>query len=69
MITYGPYKVNGQLEPESNRNFDQSLRGMNFEWGIRDIRDIQEEAAREGLEMQEIFEMPANNKMLVFVKH
>ena len=41
---------------------------MNFEWGIRDIRDIETEAAREGLELTNIEEMPANNKMLIFVK-
>jgi len=68
LITYGPYSVNGVLEPESNRQFDQNLKGMNFEWGIRDVRDIETEAAREGLELTNIEEMPANNKMLIFVK-
>jgi len=69
LITYGPYKVNGILEPESNRNFDQNLQGMNPEWGIRDISEIEMEAAREGLEIVEIADMPANNKMLIFKKH
>ena len=68
LITYGPYKVNGVLEPESNRSFDRSLQGMNFLWGIRDIKDIETEAAREGLEMTNIIEMPANNKMLILEK-
>ena len=68
LITYGPYKHNGVLEPESNRQFDQSLRGMNWEWGIRDIEDIKAEAARERLELTNLVEMPANNKMLVFTK-
>ena len=68
LITYGPYKHNGILEPESNRQFDQSLRGMNWKWGIRDTKDIETEAAREGLELTNIVEMPANNKMLIFIK-
>ena len=69
LITYGPYMNNGILEPESNRSFDASLRGMNQEWGIRDITDIENEAAREELELSNIVDMPANNKMLIFTKH
>ena len=68
LITYGPYRVNGILEPESNRSFDRSLQGMNFLWGIRDIKDIETEAAREGLELINIIDMPANNKMLIMEK-
>ena len=41
---------------------------MNWEWGIRDIEDIKAEAARERLELTNLVEMPANNKMLVFTK-
>lgn len=68
LITYGPYSLDGVLEPESNRNFDHSLRGMNVEWGIRDIRDLESEAARERLELFKVVDMPANNKMLIFKK-
>ena len=66
LITYGPYALDGVLEPESNRSFDFSLKGMNEEWGIRDIRDLEGEAARERLELFKVVEMPANNKMLFF---
>jgi len=68
LITYGPYSLDGVLEPESNRTFDQSLRGMNIEWGIRDIRDLEGEAARERLELFKVVDMPANNKTLIFKK-
>jgi len=60
--------LDGTLEPESNRSFDQNLRGMNVEWGIRDIRDLEVEAAREQLELVKVVDMPANNKMLIFKK-
>ena len=60
--------MDGTLEPESNRSFDQNLRGMNVEWGIRDIRDLEVEAAREQLELVKVVDMPANNKMLIFKK-
>jgi len=66
LITYGPYSLDGVLEPESNRSFDFSLKGMNEEWGIRDIRDLEGEAARERLELFKVVDMPANNKMLFF---
>ena len=56
------------IEADSNRSFDRSLRGMNEEWGLRDIRDLVWEAAREGLELSKIVDMPANNKMLIFKK-
>ena len=68
LITYGPYSHNGVLTPESNRSFDASLKGMNFEWGIRDINDLEMEAAREDLELTKIIDLPANNKMLIFTK-
>ena len=69
LITYGPYRHNGVLSPDSNRSFDASLRGMNEEWGIREINDLELEAAREDLELDRILEMPANNKMLIFTKY
>ena len=69
LITYGPYRHNGLLSPDSNRSFDASLRGMNHEWGIREINDLELEGAREDLELDRIIDMPANNKMLIFTKH
>ena len=69
LITYGPYRHNGILTPDTNRSFDASLRGMNHEWGIREIKDLELEGAREDLELDRIIDMPANNKMLIFTKH
>lgn len=67
LITYGPYAVNGQLTPESNVLFDQSLRSRNAEWGVRDVRDLQTLAANHGLHLaQAPLDLPANNKLLVF---
>lgn len=68
LVTYGPYAVNGVLEPESNVNFNQSLQALNPEWGIRDLTDVAREAATQGLEMVNVMEMPANNKTVVFKK-
>lgn len=69
LLTYGPYAVDGLLKPDSNVRFDQSLRSRDPSWGIRDIRDLQAEATKHGLSFDKTFEMPANNKCLLFTKH
>lgn len=68
LITYGPYANNGILQPTSNVNFDKSLRANNPEWGIRDIMEISQLAVDRKFVHEEIFDMPANNKMLLFRK-
>lgn len=40
LLMYGPFAVDGILEPQSNIDFDHSLKLNNPEWGIRDIRDL-----------------------------
>jgi len=66
LITYGPYAEGGNLEPESNVRFDESLRNQNHEWGIRDIDDLQNLGEGNGLKLIKRFDMPANNKTLIF---
>ena len=68
LFTYGPYALNGSLTPESNVQFDETLRAQNSDWGIRDIADLTALAAKNGLKMEAKHEMPANNKILVWKK-
>jgi len=68
LVTYGPYAQDGVLTPESNQQFDLNLRSRDASWGIRDIRELKEVAAAQGLNLDQVIEMPANNKTLVFVK-
>lgn len=68
LITYGPYAVNGVLEPESNINFDFYLRSQNPLWGVRDIADLDVIAKQFGIAFERSFDMPANNKVCVWRK-
>jgi hypothetical protein len=50
----------------ANRNFDASLQSRDPSWGVRDLEAVIEAASREGLELKEKIEMPANNLSLIF---
>lgn len=68
LVTYGPFAHNGVITPESNVNFDRSLRRQNPEWGLRDINDLEKLAQRYGIKLLKIYDLPANNKCLVWKK-
>lgn len=68
VITYGPYAINGVLTPDSNKNFDQHLRQTNPEWGVRDLRDIEQLANQFNIKLMQTYDMPANNKICVWKK-
>jgi SAM-dependent methyltransferase len=66
LLLYGPFKRGGRHTAPSNAIFDSSLRATDAEWGIRDIADLETLAAKVGLKLREIVDMPANNLVLVF---
>lgn len=66
LILYGPYRRAGVPTAASNEAFDESLRARNPEWGLRDLEAVEAEAAGQGLRLERIVEMPANNLILVF---
>jgi hypothetical protein len=66
LLTYGPYKVDGQHTAPSNAAFDQSLRERDAAWGVRDVSDVAGAAAQHGLKLIERVTVPANNFVLVF---
>jgi len=68
MFVYGPFMRNGRHTAPSNAAFDASLRSTNTEWGVRDAGDVAALAARNGLSMIDIVEMPANNLILIFAR-
>lgn len=66
LVTYGPYRIDGQQTAPSNERFDADLRARDPSWGVRDLSDVTAHAERHGLHLRERVDMPANNFTLVF---
>ena len=66
LFVYSPFMRDGRHNSEGNRQFDRSLRAQNPVLGLRDVNDVTDCAAENGLTLEEIVEMPANNRSLVF---
>ena len=65
---YGPFMRDGAHTAPSNAAFDASLRHGDPAWGLRDIDDVADVAARNGLHLKDVVAMPANNFSLIFRK-
>lgn len=65
---YGPFNHNGRFTSESNARFDLQLKMRDSLSGIRDIIDLQQQAEKYHLMLQEDCPMPANNRLLVWRK-
>ncbi|KAK2587206.1 hypothetical protein KPH14_002949 [Odynerus spinipes] len=68
LFTYGPYAIDGVITPESNIQFDKSLKSQNPDWGLRELRDLEKLAEENDIKIMEMFDMPANNKTIVWKK-
>jgi len=68
LYLYGAYRQAGVETAPSNAAFDQSLRARDPEWGVRELDEVAAEAERNGLGLEVITPMPANNLSLVFRK-
>jgi SAM-dependent methyltransferase len=66
LFFYGPFKRGGKHTAPSNETFDQSLKSRDPSWGIRDFEEIVRLAKAEGLELESVTEMPANNLSVLF---
>lgn len=65
---YGPFNYGGCYTSESNARFDQWLKQRDPLSGIRDFEVLNELAESAGLKLKKDYEMPANNRILTWLK-
>jgi len=65
---YGPYKRGGKHTAPSNEAFEAWLKERDPSFGVRDLAEVEREAAHHGFSLREIVVMPANNLSLVFAR-
>jgi SAM-dependent methyltransferase len=68
LLLYGPFHGGGVPTAPSNVAFDAHLRSLDPAMGVRDAREVAEQALSLGLEALADGAMPANNRTLVFRK-
>ena len=68
LITYGPFRYQGEFTSESNAQFDTWLKQRDKKSGIRDISELAEVAEKVSLKLLQDIAMPANNQLLVWQK-
>ncbi len=68
MCVYGPFRYHGRHTSASNQRFDTELRERDPKSGIRDIDDVCELAAASRLRLAVDHDLPANNRLLEFVR-
>ncbi|MBY0413435.1 MAG: DUF938 domain-containing protein [Bdellovibrionales bacterium] len=68
VIIYGPFNYNGSFTSESNAEFDKNLKEKNAESGIRAFEDVNSNMIKNGFTLYKDFEMPANNRTLVYTR-
>jgi len=67
-ILYGPFNYRGRFTTEGNARFDQWLKSRDPQSGIRDMEALTRLGEAYGLRLHRDFSMPANNRMVVWVK-
>ena len=65
---YGPFRIDGRFNTESNERFDASLRHRDAAMGIRDLETLDEFGASRGLQRQRLYAMPSNNFLAVWMR-
>lgn len=68
VLIYGPFNYNGDFTSPSNKEFDEFLRARNPQSGIRSFEDVHKAMVKNGFELLKDYEMPANNRLLAFVR-
>jgi len=65
LYLYGAYRQAAVETAPSNQAFDASLKARDPAWGVRDLEQVTAEAEKNGLRLEEVIPMPANNLSVV----
>ncbi len=65
---YGPFNYNGAYTSPSNARFDTWLKARDSASGVRDFEALDGLAKIAGMSLAQDYEMPANNRILVWRK-
>lgn len=68
LVLYGPYRRKDHPTAPSNEAFDEDLKRRDPRWGLRLLEDVEACAEKNGLALERVVEMPANNLTVVFRK-
>ena len=68
LAVYGPFNYGGRFTSDSNARFDQWLKSRDPASGVRDFDRVDQLANQQGLTLVQDYAMPANNRMLVWIK-
>lgn len=68
LVIYGPFRDGEEFDAESNRRFDEQLRGRDPDMGLRDVLKVRQMAEDTGWTAEAEISMPANNRILIFRK-
>lgn len=68
LVIYGPFNYNDKFTSESNAQFDVWLKQKQAYSGIRNFEKIVELMELSGLQLLKDSQMPANNRILHFIK-
>ena len=68
LLLYGLFNYDNQYTSDSNARFDSWLKSRDPESGIRNFEDLDKLAQHAGMRLRNDYEMPANNRILYWVK-
>jgi hypothetical protein len=66
LYLYGPYRRSGRALEPSNAAFDADLKRRDPRWGLRELDAVAACAEANGLALERVVEMPANNLSVIF---
>jgi SAM-dependent methyltransferase len=68
LCIYGPFRYAGRYTSDSNQEFDQMLQERDPQSGLRDLQAVTALAHQYGLRLDADHDLPANNRLVVFIK-